>query len=126
MPRKVDKFDELDVWEPVKPHPGMKVLGMRWVLAHKLDEEGRLLERRSRLVVKGFNQRMGEDVHETYAPAASLKVLRVLISLAVNLDLPMATFDVSSAYLYSPISKELYAQPPTEVRPEWKDRKSVV
>ncbi|KAH9455843.1 hypothetical protein Pst134EB_033422 [Puccinia striiformis f. sp. tritici] len=33
-----------------------------------------------------------------------------------------ATFDVSSAYPYSPIDEEVYVQPPVEIRPEWKGK----
>jgi hypothetical protein len=65
---------------------------------------------------------MGIDCNETYAPTASLNTLRLLISPANKKNYPAATFDVSSAYLYSPIEEEVYVQPPTEIWPKLKGK----
>jgi hypothetical protein len=119
---KMKKFTELEVWEPVKPFPGVKALGCRWVFAIKPGTQGEPETFRARYVAKGFNQKMGVDCNKTYAPTASLNTLRLLISLANKKDYPTATFDVSSAYLYSPIEEEVYVQPPSKLFPELKGK----
>ena len=117
---EMKKFTKLEVWEPVKPFPGVKALGCRWVFAIKPGTQGGPETFRARYVAKGFNQKLGIDCNENYAPTASLNTLRLLISLANKMNYPTATFDVSSAYLYSPIEEEVYVQPPTELFPELK------
>jgi hypothetical protein len=119
---EMKKFTELEVWEPVKPFPGVRALGCRWVFAIKPGTQGEPETFRARYVAKGFNQKLGIDCNETYAPTASLNTLRLLLSLANKMNYPTATFDVSSAYLYSPIEEEVYVQPPTELFPELKGK----
>jgi hypothetical protein len=117
---EMDQFANLGVWEPIRPYPGMKVLGARWVFAIKHKPDGTILEYRARYVAKGFNQTMGVDCNEVYAPTASLNTLQLLLLIAQEKSFSTATFDVSSAYLYSPIEEEVYVQPPIEIVPEWR------
>jgi hypothetical protein len=44
------------------------------------------------------------------------------LSIAQENVFATATFDVSSAYLYSPKEEEVYMQPPIEIRPEWRGK----
>jgi hypothetical protein len=119
---EIDKFRTLNVWEAVNPYDGIKVLGARWVFTIKRLSDGSIEKFRARYVAKGFNQTMGEDCNETYAPTAFLNTLRLLILVAQKHNYPMAPFDISSAYLYSPIEEEVYVQPPIELMPEWKGK----
>ncbi|PLW35803.1 hypothetical protein PCASD_15704 [Puccinia coronata f. sp. avenae] len=119
---KLKKFESLGVWEPVRPYKGLKALGARWVFTIKRMPDGSIDKFRARYVAKGFNQVMGTDCNETYAPTASLNTLRMLLSIAQTKNYPTASFDISSAYLYSPIEEEVYVQPPVEIVPEWKGK----
>jgi hypothetical protein len=119
---EIDKFKSLTVWEPVNPYNGVKVLGARWVFTIKRLPDGTIDKFRARYVAKGFNQVMGSNCNKTYAPTASLNTLRLLLSIAQSKDFPTATFDISSAYLYSPTEEEVYIQPPVEIVPEWKGK----
>lgn len=119
---EMGKFGELGVWVPVDPYKGIKVLGARWVFSIKRKPDGTVDKFRARYVAKGFNQQLGQDCNETYAPTASLNTLRLLISISLRHQFPTASFDVSSAYLYSPIEEEVYVQPPVEICPELKGK----
>jgi hypothetical protein len=119
---EMTKFSELGVWEPLKPFPGVKALGCRWVFAIKPGGPGESETFRAQDIAKGFNQKMGIDFKKTYAPTALLNTLHLLISLANKKAYPTAMFDVSSAYLYSPIEEDVYVQPPTEIFPELKGK----
>jgi hypothetical protein len=119
---EIDKFRTLNIWEAVNPYDGIKVLGAWWVFTIKRLADGSIDKFRARYVAKGFNQTMGSDCNKTYAPTALLNTLRLLISVAQRHNYPTASFDISSAYFYSPIEEEVYVQPPIELMPEWKGK----
>jgi hypothetical protein len=51
-----------------------------------------------------------------------LATLRLLLSISVQKGYTTHSFDVSSAYLYSPIDKEVYVKPPTKLCPKLKGK----
>ncbi|PLW38596.1 hypothetical protein PCANC_16527 [Puccinia coronata f. sp. avenae] len=119
---ELKKFESLGVWEPVRPYKGVKALGARWVFTIKRLPDGSIDKFRARYVAKGFKQVMGTDCNKTYAPTASLNTLRMLLSIAQTKQYPTASFNISLAYLYSPIEEEVYVQPPVEIMPKWKGK----
>lgn len=54
---------------------------------------------KERLVAKGFTQSYGIDYQEMFPQLAKLNTIRVLLSLAANLDWPLFQFDVKNAFL---------------------------
>ncbi|PLW50849.1 hypothetical protein PCASD_01135 [Puccinia coronata f. sp. avenae] len=116
------QLEKLGVWSVVKPVKGRKVIGTRWVFALKRDTLGDITKFKARYVARGFNQRPGQDCGDTYAPTASLATLRLLLSISVQKGFTTHSFDVSSAYLYSPIKEEVYVKPPSKLRPSLKGK----
>ncbi|CAI7860936.1 unnamed protein product [Closterium sp. NIES-53] len=66
---------ENETWT-LKSAPRKECVGLAWVLCVNTDAEGRLERRKTRLVIKGFQQREGIDFQEVFAPVAKAPTLR--------------------------------------------------
>lgn len=60
------------------------------------------------LVVKGYTQTYGIDYTKTFTPVAKLNIVRVLLSLAVNLNRPLQQLDIKKCVLKWEIGKSLH------------------
>ena len=63
---------------------------------------------KTRLVAKRYIQTYGVDYQETFSPIAKLNIVRLLLSLAINLDWPLHQFDVKNVFLHDDLKKEVY------------------
>uniref|UniRef100_A0A2N9F6X6 Integrase catalytic domain-containing protein n=1 Tax=Fagus sylvatica TaxID=28930 RepID=A0A2N9F6X6_FAGSY len=83
-------------------HPGWRtsIVGCRWVFTVKQNPDGTVDRLKARLVAKGFTQTYGLDYTETFSPVAKLNSIRIIISLAANLDWPLHQLDVKNAFLH--------------------------
>ncbi|MBW0475161.1 hypothetical protein O181_014876 [Austropuccinia psidii MF-1] len=115
---ELQQFDEWGVWEAISPVANMKILGAKWVFVVKRTASGQVDKFKARYVARGFSQRPGIDCSNLYAPTASLNLLRLLLKFKVKFNLHMAGFNVSVAYLYSPIEEDILVQAPVELQPD--------
>ena len=67
---------------------------------------------KARLCVRGFKQRSGVDFEETFVSVVRYVSLRMLLSVAVHLDLENKQFDVKTAFLYGELKVDIYIQVP--------------
>ena len=63
-------------------------------------------------MAKGYTQTCGIDFQETFAPVAKLNSIRVLLSLAINLDWPILQLDVKNAFLNGDLEEEIFMDLP--------------
>ncbi|CAI7813552.1 unnamed protein product, partial [Closterium sp. NIES-53] len=91
---------ENETWTLTNLPPGRKALDCTWVLRVKTDAEGRLERRKTRLVIKGFQQREGIDFQEIFAPVAKAPTLRLLLAAAAVCGWKVEQMDVKTAFLY--------------------------
>ncbi|UYV68970.1 hypothetical protein LAZ67_6001864 [Cordylochernes scorpioides] len=101
-------LQERGTWELSTLPPGKKPISSRWVYKVKTNESGNVERFKARLVARGFSQKQGIDFQETYAPVINLAVIRVLITLSLNMKWYNRHLDVDNAYLYGDLEWRLY------------------
>ncbi|CAI7927996.1 unnamed protein product [Closterium sp. NIES-54] len=99
---------ENETWTLTNLLPGRKALDYTWVLRVKTDAEGRLERRKTRLVIKGFQQREGIEFQEVFALVAKAPTLRLLLAAAAVCGWKVEQMDVKTAFLYGVVDEEIY------------------
>jgi len=109
------------VYELVPRMNGMRTLKLGWIYSSQVQawvyekNKGRLITRRN-------HQRPGIDYGESFSPVLRLESLRTILALAAIRDLDIVHFDITSAYLYGTLKKEVYmGQPEGYVAPGKED-----
>ena len=63
-------------------------------------------------MAKGYTQKEGEDLFDTYSPIARLTTIRVLLSLASSHGLLIYQMDVKTTFLNGELEEEIYMDHP--------------
>lgn len=113
MRDEIKSIIDCSTWKLVPaPKDTSDVIQGRWVFRTKCDVNGKLLKYKSRWVVRGFQQKAGTNVTDTYASVVKPMSYKVLFSLAASLDLDIEQMDVKTAFLNSPIEEDVYVEQP--------------
>ena len=70
MKEELDQIVKNETWELVPRPEDKNMIGTKWVLRNKMNEQGKILRNKERLVCKSYSQQDGIDYDETYAPMA--------------------------------------------------------
>ena len=88
------------------------VIDVKWVYTWKVDEQGWVVEDKSRLVARSFKQREGIDFRETFPPTVSSFCVRLLSAIASECDLDLCHFDVDQAFVQSRLDDNVFRRLP--------------
>ena len=77
------------------------MISAKWVFTWKTNELGKVVRAKARLVARGFRQVEGVDYFETFAPTPASSCVRLLASIACELDLDLCHFDAEQAFVQS-------------------------
>jgi transposase InsO family protein len=111
MKSELESLQENSTYTAMKLPAGQKAVRSKWVYKVKKNTDG-TVRYKARLVAKGFTQRYGVDYLETFAPVVKYKSLRMLLALANELSWVVHQMDVTTAFLYGEIDREIYMVPP--------------
>jgi hypothetical protein len=123
MHEELENFERNQVWTLVEPPHDMNVIGTKWVLKNKQEEDGEVVRNKARLVAQGFSQVEGLDFGETFTPGARLEAIRILLAFAASKGLKLYQMDVKSDIPNGVIQEEVFLrQPPGFVNPKYPSR----
>lgn len=112
MEEEYDSLMENKTWELVSLPPGRKALDCKWVYKTKKDAAGKIERYKARLVARGFAQTKRIDYEDTYSPVVRYESIRLLLALAVKLDMDVDHLDVTTAFLQGDLKEEVYMRQP--------------
>ena len=91
---------------------GSNIISAKWVFKVKQTSTGEIQVYKSRIVARGFQGRFGVDYTETYSPVAAASTIRLILALAVSMNLYLRGADVKTAFLYAEQIRKVYCKPP--------------
>ncbi|KAL0734174.1 hypothetical protein Bca4012_010384 [Brassica carinata] len=109
---EADAMIKNNTWYESALPKGKRAVSSRWIFTIKYLPNGQIDRRKTRLVARGFTQTYGEDYIDTFAPVAKLHTIRIVLSLAVNLEWDLWQMDVKNAFLQGELEDEVYMHPP--------------
>ena len=59
-------------------------------------------------MAKGFRQKAGVDLTETFSPVAKPTTIRIVLSLAIQFNWPIRQRDVNNAFLNRELKEDVY------------------
>ena len=70
------------MWKLVPRLKSANVIGTKWVLKNKSNEDGVVIRNIARMVAQGYSQVEGVDFHETFALVSRLEAIHLLFGVA--------------------------------------------
>ena len=113
MKEELNQFEKSKVWTLVPLPKGQSAIRTKWVFRNKLDESGKVIRNKARLVAQGYNQEEGIDYDETFASVARLEAIEMLLACAVHKGFILFQMDVKSTFLNRFIVEEVFVKQPT-------------
>lgn len=111
MVREIAGLDQSKTFKRVAKDKAGNILHCKWVYRIKRRPDGTPLFK-SRLCIKGCQQKEGVDYFETYAPTARHVSVRVVLHLAATLGLHVRVLDVEQAFVHGELEERVYMAPP--------------
>ncbi|XP_070022817.1 uncharacterized protein [Nicotiana sylvestris] len=112
MQEELDQFSKNQVWNLIPKPDNMSVIRTKWVFRNKLNEDGKVVRNKARLVAQGYSQQEGVDYDETFAPVARLESIQILLAYASFEGFKLFQMNVKSAFLNGFIEEEIYVKQP--------------
>ena len=86
MHKELEQFEQNEVYNLVRQSEHQNDIGTKLIFKIKLNEEGKIIRNKARLVAQGYVQEEGIDYEETYVLVARLDAIRLLLSFACAND----------------------------------------
>ena len=101
-----------NVWHKDEVPAGVTPLTTKWIFKIKRGEQGQIIKFKARLCVRGFEQELGIDFEEVFAPVMRHNSLRTLLAMAAAHDYEIKQMDVTTAFLNGELEEDVYIYAP--------------
>lgn len=119
MRHEKNNMDIRHTWDLVPPDPSIKPISSGWVHKSKLNADGTLNKRKSRLVARGNEQEKGIYFVETYSPVVRRTTIWYVLHVAAVKGWKIKQLDVENAFLHGDLKEPVFMkQPPGFEDPE--------
>jgi len=81
------------------------------VFVLKRNAEGEEERAKARLVARGFEQKFGRDIFETFSPVLRLETVRTFLTIAELNGWVRVQFDIATAFPHRPVEEEAFMDP---------------
>ena len=115
MQDELASLSENGVYELVSLPMGAAALSGKWDLKIKRGAQGEIERFKARYVVRGFEQVLGKDFHETWAPVGHYTTLRCLLVIYVQEGLETVHLDIKCAFQNGKLTDLVYVSQPEEL-----------
>lgn len=110
---ELNSLQEKKVYEQVPRPKNAKILATKWVFAVKVNPDNKQIERfKARIVVRGFEQIMGMDYEDIFAPVVSHTTIRTFLTFAAITNMQVHQLDVKTAFLNGELTEDIFVDPP--------------
>ena len=109
---ELNSLRENDTWEVTNLPKNKNLIKTKWVFKIKRDNNNQPERFKARLVAKGYDQEIGIDYYETFAPVIKQQSLRLLLAIAINENLIIHHVDISTAFLNGLLDEDVYIEIP--------------
>nr|GEV81374.1 retrovirus-related Pol polyprotein from transposon TNT 1-94 [Tanacetum cinerariifolium] len=106
MQEEIHEFKRLEVWELVPCEDNVFLMKLKWIYKIKIDESGKVLKNKARLVAQGFRQEEGINSAESFAPVARIEAIHIFIANAAHKNMRFIDQD-NPSHVYK-LKKALY------------------
>lgn len=95
-------------WELASPPTDCELVGCRWIFSIKYLPDGTIERLKARLIAKRYSQMYGINYFGTFSSVARLNFIRILISVAINMNWLLYQHLVKNAILYGDLEESIY------------------
>ncbi|GJT57245.1 retrovirus-related pol polyprotein from transposon TNT 1-94 [Tanacetum coccineum] len=108
MQEELNEFECLEVWELVPRPDKVMVITLKWIYKVKLNELGRILKNKARLIACGYRQEEGIDFEESFAHVERLDAIQFFLTFAAHMKMIVYQMDVKTTFLNNILWEEVY------------------
>ena len=82
----------------------------------KVDSDGNHIKDKSRLVAKGYCEKVGTDFFSSFSPTVSMVTIRLMFAIACSLNIPLYSADIPNAFIRAGIDSHIKIRLPPGVK----------
>jgi hypothetical protein len=109
---EVDSILRNQTWKIVDQSNGKTPITAKWIFKIKKGSSGKVYKLKAQLVARGFQQKVGIDYNDIFAPVVQWSTIRTIFALAAQNQWPLHQMDVVIAFLNGTVQEDIYMEIP--------------